>query len=161
MDETLRDLYGHQAWADAEHWRAFEAHPSSLADPELIERLHHLHLVQRAFLALCQGQAPKLTKLQDFATPGQLKLDARRYHEQAAAFVAGLDAASQRQLVTIPWFKDPPLELSVERALTQAAFHSHGHRAQNAARLRVLGGKAPTTDLIVWYWKGQPAASWD
>ena len=38
--------------------------------------------------------------------------------------------------------------------------HSQHHRAQNATRLRELGGKPPTTDLIVWYWKGRPAPHW-
>jgi hypothetical protein len=26
MNSLLLDLYGHQAWADAEHWRAIGAH---------------------------------------------------------------------------------------------------------------------------------------
>jgi uncharacterized damage-inducible protein DinB len=38
--------------------------------------------------------------------------------------------------------------------------HSHHHRGQNATRLRELGGVPPSTDLIVWYWKGKPTPSW-
>jgi uncharacterized damage-inducible protein DinB len=38
--------------------------------------------------------------------------------------------------------------------------HSHYHRGQNATRLRELGGTPPNTDLIVWYWKGQPESEW-
>ena len=38
------------------------------------------------------------------------------------------------------------------------AMHSQWHRGQNAMRLRELGGEPPTTDLIVWYWKGRPSA---
>ncbi|MGA9362746.1 MAG: hypothetical protein WBW16_00070 [Bacteroidota bacterium] len=30
MNDLLLDLYAHQAWADAEHWRAFEAKPGAL-----------------------------------------------------------------------------------------------------------------------------------
>jgi uncharacterized damage-inducible protein DinB len=39
------------------------------------------------------------------------------------------------------------------------ALHSQHHRGQNATRLRELGAVPPATDLIVWYWKGRPAAN--
>ena len=42
MRALLLDLYQHQAWADAELWRAYEAHPGALADPPLWTRLHEL-----------------------------------------------------------------------------------------------------------------------
>src|ERR1022692_2047997 len=32
MTTYLHELYAHQEWADAEHWRAFESHPAALAD---------------------------------------------------------------------------------------------------------------------------------
>jgi hypothetical protein len=50
VNSYLHELYGHQEWADAEHWRAFEAHATSLADRAIRERLLHIHLVQHAFL---------------------------------------------------------------------------------------------------------------
>ena len=56
--------------------------------------------------------------------------------------------------------RNPPLTISVTEALTQAAMHSQWHRGQNATRLRELGGLPPTTDLIVWYWKGKPQPNW-
>lgn len=56
MNRLLRDLYYHQAWADAEHWRALEAFPTALEDTTLRGRLHHYHFVQHAFLWL--GGAP-------------------------------------------------------------------------------------------------------
>ena len=76
-------------------------------------------------------------------------------------FLAHVTDSRLSESVTFSWFKDPPLELSVGRALTQAAMHSHYHRGQNATRLRELGGEPPMTDLIVWYWRGQPAPVWD
>jgi len=48
--DTLRDMWAHHAWADAEHWRAFEAFPAALKDAALFERLHHLHLTQSAWV---------------------------------------------------------------------------------------------------------------
>lgn len=35
MDTLLREFYFHQAWADAEHWRALAAHPGALDDDAL------------------------------------------------------------------------------------------------------------------------------
>jgi hypothetical protein len=50
MNTLLRDLYEHQARADAEHWRAIEKHPPAREDAAIRNRLHHLHLVQRLFI---------------------------------------------------------------------------------------------------------------
>jgi hypothetical protein len=50
MTTYLHELYAHQEWADAEHWRAFEDFPAALADLAIRSRLHHIHLVQSAFL---------------------------------------------------------------------------------------------------------------
>lgn len=163
MSQMLRDLYAHQAWADAEHWRALEAQPGALQDVKLWERLHHIHIVERAFLWAMRDQSQRfeITKPEDYTTPAALKRYAREYHDEVAAFLGTLDDAGLEAAVGIPWFKDPPLRLRVIEALTQAAMHSHYHRAQNATRLRELGGEPPGTDLIVWYWKGRPAPRWD
>jgi len=159
--ELLRDLYGHQEWADALHWAAFAAHPVALQDPKLRERLHHIHLVQRAFLAVARRTGPPAKpRLEDFASLDELKAEARRTHEDARRFVeeAGDDALAAR--ISLPWFKDPPLEISLAQALHQCAMHSHYHRGQNATRLKELGGSPPLSDLIVWWWKGRPPALW-
>lgn len=163
MRDTLIDLYRHQEWADAELWRAFEAHPSSLSDKTLFDRLHHIHLVQRFFLAIARGenvQAMKITKPEDYATPDALKAFAQEYHRAAGDFLATADTAALNRSINVPWFKDPALDLPIEQALLQAAMHSHYHRGQNATRLRELGGIPPLTDYIVWLWKGKTPAHW-
>jgi len=162
VDALVRELYGHQAWADAEHWRSLEAHPPALADKAILDRLHHIHIVQRAFRWIVgDRRSPfEFTRPEDFADPHALKAYARAYHDEIAAFLDGVSDARLDESIEVPWFKDPPLVLSVRRALTQAAMHSHYHRGQNATRLRELGGEPPGTDLITWYWRGQPAANW-
>src|SRR5262252_828635 len=67
MASLLRDLYDHQHWADAEHWRVIEAHPSAAADQALRTRLHHINLVQRAFRWMVgDRQSPfAMTKTED------------------------------------------------------------------------------------------------
>jgi uncharacterized damage-inducible protein DinB len=157
----LDELYAHQEWADAEHWRAFEAHPPALADPALCDRLVHIHQVQYAFLWMV-GPRPSsfaFKELKDYANMAVLKDDARQYHRQIAQVLPGLNDAQLEEIVDAPWFSRS-MQVSRRHALMQAAMHSHYHRGQNATRLRELGGAPPLTDFIIWLRKGQPAAQW-
>ena len=158
----LLDLYRHQAWADAEHWRALTAAPQALDDHAIRERLCHLHLVQQAFLWAVRAPGDRFTpwKPEDYPDLRALEAEVRTFHETAIPYVAALGDGDRAGQVTIPWFKDPPLVITREEALTQAAMHSHYHRAQNATRLRELGGAPPLTDLIIWWWKGRPEPAW-
>ena len=160
MSSYLTELYAHQKWADAEHWRAFEAHPSALADKALFERLHHIHLVQHAFLWITGPRTSPFErkKIEAFSDPSALKA----YAQQGLADLDERLADSGEALegvIEIPWFQ-PTLTISRRHALMQAVMHSHYHRGQNATRLRELGGTPPTTDFIVWLQKGQPEANW-
>lgn len=161
MDTYLDELYAHQEWADAEHWRAFEAHPAALADTAIRERLLHIHQVQYAFLWISGPRTAEFAfkKLLDFPSMADLKQYARRYHAAAGETLRGLDASELEELVDAPWFK-PPVRLSRRHALTQAAMHSHYHRGQNATRFRELGGVPPMTDFIIWLRSGKPAPRW-
>lgn len=161
MTSYLDELYAHQAWADGEHWRAFEAHPAALADKAIRERLLHIHQVQYAFLWIIGPRTSgfEFKKLEDFSTMEELKQYAQRYHEAINLALHGFDEIKLEALVEAPWF-EPPVKLSRRHALTQAAMHSQYHRGQNATRLRELGGTPPTTDFIVWLRNGKPAARW-
>jgi uncharacterized damage-inducible protein DinB len=162
MRQLLIDLYGHQEWADAELWRAVESHPEALHDQALWQRLHHIHIVQRFFLAIARGEnvrEMKITTPENY-TAASLKAFAREHHTAAREFLAGSDDQALQRTINVPWFRDPPLNLPIEQALLQAAMHSHYHRAQNATRLRELGGEPPFTDYIFWLWKGKAPAHW-
>lgn len=162
MKPHLLDLYGHQAWADAEHWRAIAAHAAALSDRAIRERLLHIHLVQSAFLWLVGPRQTEFAaiELKDFPDIKALKERAQGYHFQFAVLLDSMSDQRLSEEVDVPWFKDPPLRLRVEDALMQAAMHSHYHRGQNATRLRELGGEPPMTDFIVWLWRGRPQADW-
>ena len=162
MNPLLRDFYGHQVWADAEFWRAIGAHAPARDDKAIRDRLHHIAIVQRAFLWAVGDRQEQFvfTTPADFASFDDVKAYSRDHHERISAFIAGVGDARLDEPVVIPWFQDPPLTLTVAEALTQCAMHSHYHRGQNATRLRELGGEPPGTDLILWYWKGRPAAVW-
>lgn len=164
MNPILRDLYGHQAWADAEIWRAIAVHPAAREDQALRNRLHHIHFVQRAFLWIVSDRRTPfhMTKPEDFASFDDLRSWARTYHDEARSFIATVDEMRLKEHVQIPWTPEGgPQTLTVTEALTQAAMHSHYHRGQNATRLRELGGEPPTTDLIMWYWVGRNEPVWD
>lgn len=158
----LDELYAHQAWADAEHWRAIEAHPAALADKAIRERLHHIHLVQHGFLWVTSPQRAEFAfkKIEDFPSMADLKNYGREGVEELSGLLKKTDQDRMEERIEVPWFK-PPLSISVRQALTQAAMHSHYHRGQNATRLRELGGVPPGTDFIEWLRLGQPAARWD
>jgi uncharacterized damage-inducible protein DinB len=162
MNQLLRDLYLHQTWADAEHWRAFETYPDALIDETIRKRLHHIHLVQHAYLWIVEGtRTPfKRTSPADFKTPLELKQYAQEYHARITTILEQIGDARLRESVTIPWFKEPTLSVTVEYALTQASLHSQYHRGQNATRLRELGGNPPLTDFIAWLWKSRPLPQW-
>lgn len=162
MTTYLHELYAHQEWADAEHWRAFEAFPAALADRAIRERLHHIHLVQSAFLWVTGPRTAQfvITKAEDYPDMADLKMFARKYHSEMAAVLGAIDDGQLAKIIEVPWFQ-PPLKISVRHALTQAAMHSHYHRGQNATRLRELGGVPPGTDLIEWLRQEQPVARWE
>lgn len=161
MSSYFEELYAHQEWADAEHWRAFELHPRALADKAICERLLHIHQVQYAFLWITGPKTSGFAfrKMEDFPNMVDLKEYARRYHAAAGESLHGLDEVKLEEVVEAPWFT-PPVKLSRRQALTQAAMHSHYHRGQNATRLRELGGEPPMTDFIIWLRKGKPAGEW-
>ena len=161
-NDWLRDLFAHQAWADAEHWRAIGGHPASRDDTAIRNRLHHIHFVQHAFLWTIGDRSVPFapTKADDFDSFDRLRDYARDYYLKLGPILNGLTDARLAESVSIVWFKDPPLTITVFQALTQCAMHSHYHRGQNASRLRELGGEPPTTDLIVWQWKGRPPGAW-
>ncbi len=162
MNSLLRDFCGHQAWADAEHWRAIEGHAAAAHDEAIKNRLHHIHMVQRAFMWAVGDRAAGLavTKAEEFGSLAALKAYALGSHVEVDRFVAVVTDARLEERISMPWFTDPPLSITVAEALTQCAMHSHYHRGQNATRLRELGAEPPLTDLIAWYWKKRPDPDW-
>lgn len=159
---SLQDLYRHQAWADAEHWRAIGAFDGARHDDVIRTRLHHIHLVQHLFewsVGDRTASAP-LTTPASFPSFESLCDYAHAFHDRMEPYFDTLTDERASMSIPMVWFRDPPLSITVAEALTQCVMHSQHHRGQNAARLRELGGKPPTTDYIFWLWKGRPAATW-
>ncbi|HLJ47179.1 MAG TPA: DinB family protein [Bryobacteraceae bacterium] len=145
----LQDLVHHKNYANTALLNAIAAHEQASVDPELRHLLHHIILANRFWLSLFVGQPFDLDK--EARVPESLGVLAEAYretHELESRWIGGLQAAELDRLVQTPFI--PGRSLSLAQALMQVCLHSHGHRAQCAAKLRALEGDPPPMDFIVW-----------
>jgi uncharacterized damage-inducible protein DinB len=127
-------------------------------DSELRNLLHHIILANRFWLSLFVGNRFDVDN--ESRVPESLQAVAALYreaHELELQWVNGLQNPDLDRVVVTPVI--PDRSFSVSQALMQVCPHSHGHRAQCAAKLRALGGNPPPTDFIVWL-KERPAPDW-
>ncbi len=160
MFDTLRDLVAHQGWADAEFWRAIEASQVTQRDSAVLARCHHIHLAQHAFAALVRGAPVVGSKVEQFTAWSEIEAYGKKAFETWIDLVDTLDGGELSQRLVVPWFKEPPIDITVAQAVLQMVMHSQHHRGQNAVRLRELGGEPPLTDFVAWLWRGRPASCW-
>jgi uncharacterized damage-inducible protein DinB len=156
----FRELHAHQAWADAEHWRFILAEPAAIGDGEVRDRLHHLHVVQQAFLRILKREELDLPAL--LKTPSTVHdlLDpVKQYHSTVSTYLENLVQDDLDRRLDVPWFEGG-FQPTVAEALLQVPMHSQYHRGQNAMRVRQLGGKPVDTDYIEWVMKGRPDPQW-
>jgi uncharacterized damage-inducible protein DinB len=157
-------LMGHAEWADALVWRTALALPRE--DPELREKLHHLHTVQWAYLHVWRGEPVKPRELRTFATSHALRAWAREYYAELSAYLAALPPGALPPEVRFPWAEHLEQRFGKARPATwlesvlQVAMHSSYHRGQAARRLRELGAEPPLSDFIAWIWMDRPEADW-
>jgi uncharacterized damage-inducible protein DinB len=159
-----RTLLGHAEWADALVWASVTA--SGLEDDELRAKLHHLHMVQWAYLHIWRAEPVKPRELGTFPTMAAVRAWAREYYRELPAYLASVSVADVGREVRFPW-----AERLVQRfgrvqparwaeSVLQVALHSSHHRGQVARRLRELGAESPLADYIAWIWTGRPEADW-
>jgi len=156
MNTLLYNLYLHQSWADAQHWKLYETNPKTLEDEKIRKRVFHIYQVQRAFLLICKKLPYDRSLLVEVTDMNRLKTLIESNHAEAIEFVNNISDEQLMEIARIPWFRDPPLSITVAQALTQAVMHSQYHRGQNATRMRELGIQPPLTDFIFWNSKGSP-----
>lgn len=162
----LLELLAHMEWADAEVWRAVTGCERADEDPGLRERLHHVHLVQRAFLHLWRGEPV------DGAAGSDLDLRALArwaagYYPEAREHLERAPPEAFDAIVAIPWSAHVRERLGIEPAPTtlrdtalQVYAHTAHHRGQVMLQLRALGATPPLVDYIAWTWRGRPAPAW-
>jgi uncharacterized damage-inducible protein DinB len=167
VSDQLQRTYEHVAWGDATLWNAVLAHAAYPEDAYVRASLHHVHLVQRAFLRVWNGE-PGGEDLGDrFESPEAVARWGRETHRSISSFIAGLDRSRLDVDMVVPWaryfVRETGAEATVstlEETLHQVAAHSTHHRAQINRRLRELGADPPVLDYIYWVWIGRPLADW-
>jgi len=159
--DRLADLFAHQQWADSVNWRALAAHPGALDDEAIRKRLHHLHSIQRAFLEVWKGTPRWPAPLESFASMEALRDEVRAYYRDLFEFLAEKAPSRLDEVLRVPWFPEPQRPVRLFETMQQVVLHTEHHRAQNATRLRELGGAPPLTDYIVWILEGRPSPAWE
>jgi uncharacterized damage-inducible protein DinB len=147
--QMLRDLVAHKGHANAALLEAIAQNDAAVADPEVLELLHHILLANRFWLLTVQGLPFVLA---DESRPSD-SIDAlvQRYESTHAQESAWLARATEADLTRpLRHALIPNGKCVVSQALMQVCMHSHGHRAQCAKLLRGHGGVPPATDFILW-----------
>jgi len=155
----LQELIHHKGYANASLLKAIRQHEAAAQDPELQKLLHHIILANRFWLRLSLG-LPFVFE-EESRTPESLDAIAAQYratHKQEMELLAQVQEPELARILDTPFI--PDFSCAVAQAMMQVCLHSHGHRAQCAVRLRLLGGIPPNMDFILWL-KDRPAPDWE
>jgi len=155
----LKDLLHHKGHANASLLKAIRQHERASRDEELRKVLHHILLANRFWLTLILGVPFVLDE--ESRVPESIEEIAIQFCETDALEIDWMSRANQTELdrkLETPYI--PGHSYSISEALMQVCLHSHGHRAQCATRLRLLGGVPPNMDFILWL-KDRPRPDWD
>jgi uncharacterized damage-inducible protein DinB len=159
MFAMIRDLFAHQAWADAQMWHYFGATAAAHNDQKVLELFGHIHAVQRFFLSAVLSEPLTREELMKQMPLAELRDSYREYHIRADRFLSKMRDSHLTDHITVPWF--PDFQPKVSEALTQVVMHTQHHRAQIAMLLRQLGGDPKPVDYIVWASKNRPEPRWE
>jgi uncharacterized damage-inducible protein DinB len=158
MLAMLQDLVRHKGHTNAALFRAIRQHNVASQDEELRKLLHHIILANRFWLM--QSLELPFALEQESRVPDTLEAIAAIYretHAQELQWISQIREPDLARTVETPFI--PGKRFSVAEAMMQICMHSHGHRAQCATRLRLLGGAPPAMDFILWL-KDRPTADW-
>lgn len=166
LTSIIQDQYRHMEWADARIWHAVMTSDAAKADGALRQRLHHLHAVQRAFLAVWRNEPVDFTAGASLG-PDELATWGRDYHREALQFVETFSEPELDRPIVLPWtawvkqrLGKEPQAPTLGETLFQVTSHSTHHRGQVNAGLRPHGVEPPLVDFIAWVWLGKPVAEW-
>jgi uncharacterized damage-inducible protein DinB len=149
MLAMAQDLVRHKWYANARLLTAVQSHPAAAEDQQLRDLLHHILLANRFWLM--QFLEKPFVHEEESRAPETITQIVALFRETQSEELAWLSRLSEPDLDRT---LDTPFHsgqiFSVAQALMQVCMHSQGHRAQCAARLRLLGGVPPPLDFILW-----------
>jgi len=158
MLALIKDLIEHKAFANASMLNAVAMHDGASRDLELRKLLHHIILANRFWLYLTLHlpfDVEEESRIPD--SLDDLKRTYEQTHNREIEWISNADESELTRELSSPLI--PVSSCSVAEAMMQVCMHSHGHRAQIAARLRQSGGTPPAMDFILWL-KDRPPAQW-
>lgn len=164
--DDARALFRHMQWADASIWNAVQSTKGGLTDDGLKARLHHVHLVQRVYLQIWQGEPHEVRELSSFSSLADLHAWARDYYARLTAFAGSLESSAMEHPLAFPWSNDlvkwfgEARPATLQETIQQVALHTTHHRGQLLTTIRELGGTPPLVDFIAWVWMGKPDPAW-
>lgn len=159
-------LFRHMEWADSVTWNAVLASDTAAADVVVMERLHHVHLVQWNYLGIWRGEPGGGRELASFSRLAEVHDWAREYYRDLSQFAVALDDAALARTLTFPWADELVKWFGEARGATlaetvlQVAMHTAHHRGQLATMIRQHGSTPPLVDLVGWIWMGKPEPAW-
>jgi uncharacterized damage-inducible protein DinB len=150
MLSMIEDLVRHKWWANANLLHAIEQHPAASEDEQLRKMLHHILVSNRFWLLAILGRP--FVREDEMQIPTDLAGVIEQFKATEHLESEWLSTASESDLERILETRSSRLgiDVSVGQAMLQICMHSHGHRAQCATRLRVLGATPPGTDYVLW-----------
>lgn len=158
MLSLLRDLVQHKWYANAALLNAIRRHPAVAEDEELRRLLRHILVANRFWLSLSMGREFSIEA--ESRVPTSLEAVSAQYENTQSQELDWISIIQESDLTrTLETSYMPGQSFSVAEGIMQVCLHSHGHRAQCASRLRLLGGTPPMMDFVAWL-KERPAASW-
>lgn len=167
LSDPHDELVRHLEWADATLWKAVLERVEAALDSKVEVWLHHIHIVQHAFLRVWRSEPLELPEPADFPDPPSLARWGWEAHQGIRSFLAQADDSELRRDLALPWaasveqkWQRPIEPVRLDQSVMQVAMHSTHHRGQVAARLRELGTEPPLLDFIAWLWRGKPEAEW-
>jgi uncharacterized damage-inducible protein DinB len=111
--------------------------------------LHHIILANRFWFSLILGRS--FAREAESKIPDSLETVVNLYletHTEELEWLTHLQDSDLAAALVTPFI--PGRTFSVAEAVLQVCMHSHGHRAQCATRLRILGGTPPASDFVLW-----------
>jgi uncharacterized damage-inducible protein DinB len=160
MLSHVQHLLTHAEWADAvfyETWGKTVARDNE----DIRRRADHMCDVLFAFSSMLNGGPPLIPRAGPSPTFYELRGRAHSAHLAIQTFASHLTDEDLKAIVRIPFFPEPPCEISIADGLVQVAMHTQHHRGQQMTRLKDHGGEPKNVDYIIWLWKQKPNADWD
>ena len=167
MNTSLKNLFDHMMWADAEAWKKVLASNTAKDDEKITKLLYHLHQVQYAFYFLWNELPLEIPKPEQFSDLKSIARWGFEYQQKLIEFLNAEKTFEMNKEIKIPWSVfierktgKKVVPSTLEETMLQVASHSTYHRGQINSRFRELGGEPAMVDLILWIWLGKPKADW-